>query len=412
VGSEETTGRRVEGHTPDVVAELWAASSDLPITSPRERRAHIAKHALIGNGLIIQFGGRRYTNSGIINRALDSVRRGSFPEHLYPSECAEFVRVLHREHRAVLNGAYDRYAFAGFEKAALEDFKSRYDTTRRYSVDEIGFEDYFLLFELVYNKLGKTNPETFHVRGVLRRMFLDAVFDGGAIQMIHKRFPTGMVDWLSDWNLILTTNYDNNLESVSSTEVLHLHGAFDVLSDVYDPTSFRNQLSEDLLDGEKVDWLYPHLYSSCLLSYVSEMKSFSMTQASQANIAMEKFAAAYRDDPQIRHEIDAWDQSTPLLLRMREAIRLKCEHPELQHSEQYPMERFREISGHLTIIGLSPMNDNHVFDEVAANDGVDAVDFHFYAEDEAAEVAKRLEGKDVTFLNVRDLWTELEMPGA
>ena len=80
----------------------------------------------------------------------------------------------------------------------------------------------------------------------------------------------------------------------------------------------------------------------------------------------------------------------------------------LQHSKQYPMERFREISGHLTIVGLSPMNDNHVFDEVAANDGVDAIDFHFYAEDEAAEVAKRLEGKDVTFLNVRDLWTELE----
>ncbi len=366
------------------------------------------KNVLFGNGLIIQFGGERYTNAGIITRALDNVRRGSFPEHLYPSECAEFVRVLHREHRSVLNGAYDRYAFAGFEKAALEDFKLRYDTTRRYSVDEIGFEDYFLLFELVYNKLGKTNPETFHVRGVLRRMFLDAVFDGGAIQMIHERFPTGMVDWLSDWDLILTTNYDNNLESVSSTEVLHLHGAFDVLSDVYDPSSFRNQLSEDLLDGEKVDWLYPHLYSSCLLSHVSEMKSFSMTQASRANSAMEKLAAAYGDDPQIRDEVDAWGESSPLLLRMREAIRLKCEDPGLRHSEQYPMERFREISGHVTIIGLSPMNDNHVFEEVVGNARINAIDYYFYEEAEAAEAAKRLEGKDVAFLNVRDLWHEVE----
>jgi len=367
----------------------------------------IAKNVLFGNGLIIQFGGERYTNAGIINRALDTVRAGSFPKHLYPAECADFVRVLHREHCSVLNGAYDRFAFAGFEKAALEDFKARYDGMRRYSIDEIGFEDYFLLFELVYNKLGKTNPETFHVRGVLRRMFLDAVFDDGAIQMVHKRFPSEMADWLSGWDLILTTNYDNNLESSSSTEVLHLHGAFDVLSDAYDPTSFRNQLSEDLLDGEKVDWSYPHLYSSCLLSHVSEMKSFSMTQAGQANRAMEKFAAAYREDPQIRAEIDAWDESVPLLERLREAVRLKCDSPELQHSEQYPMERFREIEGDLTVIGLSPMNDNHVFAEVVANDGIDTIDYYFYEEVEVTEVAKRLEGKDVAFFDVRNLWGEL-----
>jgi len=218
----------------------------------RESGEDIVKNALIGNGLIIQFGGERYTNAGIIKRALDSIRSGNYPKHLYPSsECAELIRVLHGEHRSVLRGAYDRFAFAGFEKAALADFKSRYDKTRRYSVDEIGFEDYFLLFELVYNKLGKTNPERFHVRGVLTRMLLDAVFDGGAIQTIHERFPSGISDWLSEWDLILTTNYDSNLESIRSAELLHLHGAFDVLSDVYDPDSFRNRLSEDLLDGEK-----------------------------------------------------------------------------------------------------------------------------------------------------------------
>lgn len=327
---------------------------------------------------------------------------------MYPAECAEFVRALHSEYRSVLTGAYDRFAFASFEKAALDSFKSRYSTMRRYAVDEIGFEDYFLLFELAYNKLGKTNPEAFHTRGVLRRMFLDAVFDGGAIQKVHERFPKRMPDWLSNRDLILTTNYDSNLESVSSTDILHLHGAFDVLSDVYDPASFRNQLSEDLLDGEKVDRSYPHLYSSCLLSYVSDLKSFSMQQATRANAAMEKFAEAYRDDPQIRVEIDAWDESMPLLRRMREAIRLKCDTPGLEHREQYPVEGLQKLSGELAIIGLSPTNDNHIFEEVAANDGIDAVDYYFHSEANAAEAAERLEGKIVRLLDVRDLWQELE----
>jgi len=375
------------------------------VGDPKE--STIPGNVLFGNGLVIQFGGERYTNGGIINRALSNVRSGNFPRHLYPAECADFVRVLHREHRSVLNGVYDRFALASFEKAALEDFKTRYDALRRYSIGEIGFEDYFLLFELVYTKLRKTNPETFHVRGVLRRMFLDAVFDGGAIQLIHERFPTGFSEWLSEWDQVLTTNYDSNLDSAGAAGALHLHGSFDDVSDVYDPSSLRNQLSEDLLDGEEVDWSYPHLYSTCLLSYVSEMKSFSMTMASQANRGMEKLAAAYMDDPTTRARIDAFEGDDPLLRRMREAIKLKCADPDLQHAEQYPVERFREIAGDLTIIGLSPMNDNHLFREVVENPGISDITYFFYDEAEIPEVARRLEGKDVTFLDVRALWAEL-----
>lgn len=372
-----------------------------------EEGEDIAQNVLIGNGLIIQFGGKRYTNSGIINRALGNVRSGRFPEHLYPSECAVLLHVLHQEYLSVLDGAYDKFAGPSFEKAALEDFKARYRRRRACAVDEIGFEDYFLLFEIVHNKLRVTNPERFHVRGVFRRMFLDAVFDDGAIQTVHERFPSAMADWISSWDVVLTTNYDSNLESISAREVLHIHGAFDVLSDVYDPDSFRNQLSEDLLDGEEVDWTYPHLYSSCLVSYVSHMKSFSMRQSSMANSAMDKFAAAHKDDPSVRAEIESWDESVPLLRRMREAIELKSANPELEHSEQYPIGDFRKISGTLTIVGLSPMNDNHVFDEVAANDAIDVVEHYYYEETEAAEVAERLSGKELTLLNVRNLWDEL-----
>ena len=405
--SEESTGQKLEGHIPGFAAELWFVCSDSSVDCSREQGAHIAKHAVIGNGLIIQFGGKRYTNSGIINRALENVRSGRFPKHLYPSECAHLVHVLHQEYPSVLDGAYDKFAGPSFEKAALESFKSRYRGQRTCSIDEIGFEDYFLLFELVHNKLCVTNPERFHVRGVFRRMFLDAVFDDGAIQTVHERFPNAMGDWLLDWDVVYTTNYDRNLELASSTEVLHLHGAFHVLSDVYDPDSFRNQLSEDLLDGEKVDWRYPHLYSTCLVSYVSDLKSYSMRQASMANSAMEKFTSAYQDDPLITAEIDSWDEDLPLLQRLREAIKIKAETPGIRHPEQYPTDRYREISGDLTIVGLSPMNDNHVFDEVAANEAIDDVNYYYYEDAEAALVAKRLEGKKVALLDIRDLWEEL-----
>ena len=365
------------------------------------------KNALFGNGLIIQYGGSRYTNAQIITRALETIRSGEFPEHLYPAECADLVLVLRAEARSVLMGAYDRFAFAGFEKAALESFKSRYAGSRRLTVESIGFEDYFLLFELAYNKLGKTNPERFMSRGVLRRMLLDSIFDRGAIQEVHKRFPGGFLDWLSEFSLVFTTNYDGNLESAGAREVLHLHGAFDVLSDVYDPNSFRNQLSEDLLNGEKVDWNYPHLYSTCLMWFVSDLKSSSMEQAGQANLAMEKLAEAYKNDPKARADIDAWEDA-PSMATMREAIQLKSASPDLQHAEQYPVARLREAEGELSIIGLSATNDNHVFDAVSASDGIDAVEYFYFTKSEASMVSKLLEGKNLQLTNVRDLWAQLE----
>jgi len=366
------------------------------------------KNALFGNGLIIQYGGTRYTNARIIRRALETIRSGEFPEHLYPAECADFVQVLSGETRSVLMGAYDRFAFAGYEKAALDSFKSRYARSRRLAIEGIGFEDYFLLFELVYNKLGKTNPERFVCRGVLRRMFLDSIFDCGAIQEVHQRFPGGFLDWLSTFDLVFTTNYDGNLESAGAAEVLHLHGAFDVLSDVYDQDSFRNQLSDDLLDGEVVDWDYPHLYSTCLVSYVSELKSSSMEQAGQANRAMEKLAEAYKNDPKISVDIDAWDGEASLLSRMREAIQLKCSSPDLRHAEQYPTAKLSEASGKLSIIGLSATNDSHVFDAISANDEIDAVEYYYFTKLEASMVSKLLADKNLQFTNVRDLWNQLD----
>jgi len=97
-----------------------------------------------------------------------------------------------------------------------------------------------------------------------------------------------------------------------------------------------------------------------------------------------------------------------LLRRMREAIRLKSDDPDLEHREQYPAEGLQKVSGALTIVGLSPYNDNHVFDQLVANHEIASIRYYYHAEAEAATAAKRLEGKPLVFLDVRDLWNEIE----
>jgi len=322
------------------------------------------RHLLIGNGVIIQYGGTAYLNSSIIKRAIANIRRGEFPEHLYPKECADLVIALQREHARALRGAYDRHVATSYDRSSLEDFKKRYTRRRSYAVEDIGFEDYFMLFELVHNKQGIENPERLNNRGVLRRMFLDSVYNNGYIESVHENFPSRFVSWLTEHDHIFTTNYDSNLDVALGSDVYHLHGSFSTLSESYDPNSFRNQLADDLLDGEQVDQAYPYLYSNCLVSYTGDLKSFSMKQPELANSAMDKFVAGYKNDPKIRRQIEDMDESNVLTRRLKEAIRLKVQSPELEHGEQYPHKKLEHIEGSLELIGLSPNNDGHLFTHI------------------------------------------------
>ena len=365
---------------------------------------------LIGNGVIIQYGGSAYLNASIVNRALERIDSGRFPEGLYPKECAKFVVALQQEHERVLHGEYDQYVFTSYDRSSLEDFKRRYSTERSYSVEEIGFEDYFLLFELVHNKQGVGNPDRFNSRGVLKRMFLDSVYNSGQIETVHESFPARFVSWLKAYDYLFTTNYDSNLETACGSDVHHLHGSFRTLSETYDPNSFRNQLEDDLLDGEKVDPNYPHLYSNCLVSYVGDLKSYSMTQSSLANSAMDKYVTGYKNDPSIRQQIEDWDESNVLVKRLKEAIKLKVERPDLEHQEQYPHKMLEQLTGSLEIVGLSPNNDRHLFSQILANDQISEIRFNCFGEQEAADAEQLFHTKSLKTRDVRELWAEMQAP--
>lgn len=366
------------------------------------------RHLLVGNGVIIQHGGPEYLNARIINRALQNICSGRFPSHLYPKECADLVRVLAREHTRLLTGEYDAYAITSYDRAALGSLKRRYNSHRAYAPADIGFEDYFLLFELVYNKLGIGNPERFNCRSVLRRLFLDAIYNRGQIEQVHQAFPTGFVAWLMEHDEVFTTNYDSNIEAATGRVVRHLHGSFRVLGEGYEPSSFRNQIGEDLLDGEVVDSGYLHLYSNCLVSYVGEIKSFSMAWSPQANNAMDKLLAGYMQDPDLRRQIENWPDSDDLVRRLRKAVELKAEHPELRHQEQYPHRMLAELEGTLEIVGLSPFNDLHLFEQVIHNPKIKEIRYHVFEHTEGSMVEELFAGKSLSFTDVRDLWKSCE----
>ena len=204
---------------------------------------------------------------------------------------------------------------------------------------------------------------------------------------------------------IFTTNYDENISLFTGRTVYYLHGAFHIKADVYDSNSMRNKLYDAPLNDVEVDEGYYHLYSNCITTYSGNNKLFAIRQAKLANQAMSKFAEGYKSRPEIKADIDSFKESDNEIVRkMYESTVLKLRDESLSFSDNYPIEEFENIVGDITIVGLAPNNDIHIFEMINKNPNIKTVYYYYYSPTQNNLVKDMLKNKEVEFRSVNDLW--------
>lgn len=363
------------------------------------------KSVLIGNGVTIEFGGKEYLNNKIIKRALHNIKINNFPSEIYPKELKDWLLFLFSRIPNIIDGQYDDYAYTKEMNKSLLHFKGRYKSLKRETrVHDIGFEDYFLVHYLVCSREKIVNPERFNIKESLRTLFLDSIFNNGKVQKIHYNYPYKFVTFLRSFDNLFTTNYDYNIEKATGKNIFYLHGAFHFLSEVYNPESFRNKLSDSPINSTSVLEGYNHLYSNALTSYSGEDKKFALKMGSDANIAIEKFVKGFSTQPHIRKEIISWgDSDNQILKNMKESIQLKETDDNLSFDENKSLSTISNLSGQLSILGLSPYNDNHIF-EAINNSNISEIQFYYYDYNETSIVKSLFTDKHILFTNVKELW--------
>jgi len=361
------------------------------------------KNLLIGNGINIQFGGIEYCNKNIIDRALKTLKNNKYNPKLYSIEVGEWLKLLHKEYKNLLNGLYDIHAFTSDEKKFLIYFKKRYKILENYlEVDEIGFEDYFLIHDLFCRKNKIQNPNKCDIRELLKRLFLDSIYNNGNIQILYENFPSEFKFFLEKFDSIFTTNYDNNVEVFSNKMVFYLHGAFHVLDEVYNQNSLRNKLTDAPVKETPVIKGYEHLFSNALITYSGNSKAHHMKMISVANNALFKATNAFNQN---EFEIESLLKSDIVFLKnLAEVVKLQSEDSSLSFNEYYPIKEFKKIKGTIDIIGLSPNNDNHLFDIINSNSDLQRVRFYYYNNDEIKYVKKVFRNLTIELFDARKLW--------
>ena len=366
---------------------------------------------LVGNGINIQFNKKDYTTQQLVLRILKNCDREDFPSHIivnFPYLLKNYIGQLFLEARDILEDKYDSYTNCFAEVESLKSFKKRYkDKINILRITDIGFEDYYLIHDLVCHKTNTQNPKQYYIREAMRIAYLYAIYNDGKINTLYQEYPRKFIDYLIGFDNIFTTNYDLNVELATQKQVYHIHGQFDKKSDVYLLNSFRNQLPDAPIKEIEIDENYFYLYSNALTTHSGAYKELQIKQISQANSVVEKMAMAYNNDPKIKQEVDSWTiEANKLTANMGYAIQLKAVNPSLTFSN-YHFDIFKNITGTLQILGLSPWNDFHIFESVNDSD-IDKCVYYYFDESECDKIKELLpelnvQGK-IEFLSVKAFW--------
>lgn len=365
------------------------------------------KNLLIGNGVNIQHGGNDFSNAAIVLRTLRNYKCNDFPAHIINTEpvlAKSLMGFLFLAARGIINGKYDRYVTCSAERQGIAEFKSKYADKATLKMSDIGFEDYYLIFDLFCHKRCINNPERYYIREALKWGFINAIYDAGRVNTLANDYSSEFVSWIKEFDTIFTTNYDQNIENATGMDVYHLHGDFATRQEIYKKGSFRNQLSDHPADNAIVDENYPYLYSTVLSTFSGDYKQYYMEQSELANSAIENMARAYDENESVKANINNWENDeNELVARLHESIVLKVKNPELKFDVQYPIRVLKDIKGELVILGLSPYNDRHLFDLINKTNLEKCT--YFYYDTSECSVIKQLLGRiELIFKDVRAFW--------
>lgn len=373
------------------------------------------KNILVGNGINIQYDNTNYTTKNIVLRMLTDLDSEDYPcDYIVddPMLLKSYMGKMFLAAREAIDGEFDKYTTCTAERDGLKDFKERYnDKKKSLRIADIGFEDYYLIHDLLCHKTGIHNPEQFTIREALKMAYFHSIYNRGKLNLLYQQYDDELAAFLKTFDNIFTTNYDSNLEWVTGKRIYHIHGQFNRLSETYNPSSFRNHLNDNPLEGIKNEPEYQYLHSTALSTYCGDYKKYQINQNKVANEAIEKMANGYQTIESVKKDVDSWEYvDNQLTVNLGQAIKLKVANPDLHFQEDYSIKEFQEMTGELTIFGLSPYNDYHLF-EIINNAALEKCIFYYYNDSERERIKFLLpqlnEEKRLIFQSAKEFWEGL-----
>lgn len=328
------------------------------------------KNILIGNGFNIEFDKTNYTSTNIIKRGVENIKMKTSNSELYEiaSKILDTCKNYCNKIFAIKNSIFKIYPW---EVDEINDIKSFY--VRYSKFEEIGFEDLFLVLHIMFHLERINANEREAIIEHLRFFLLDSIYNGGHINLLHKRYSEKLIVFLKEQDNIFTTNYDENLDQVCDKKIIHLHGCF---RDVLEKYNNNSSMNKAMGISSKMNEQNKHIFSTSLSSFSGIQKTKMISQPLMVN------------------------KGLPLLVKIKEkygnikvALLNKIEkayekNQDYVYPDSYYFDDFKHMIGELIIIGLSPNNDTHIFDTIKNNKKINKILYFYYNHKDRDEAIK------------------------
>jgi hypothetical protein len=376
---------------------------------------------LIGNGLDIQVGGDDYLNKWIIVRLLAKAKMGKYDVLFMDSQDAtpsltgdEIVALFNGMVDIANNARENKYSYLvktyGDKDVidALEDFKARY-THKITNIEEIGMEDWILMLLLLLIEQGDILEHYEAAKQGFERIVFDSIYCEGNIQRLHSKMGKSAKSYFSNFDNIFTLNYDNTLEKLNNHPVFHLHGDFCTKSISENPNTAHGYLRKQ--NGQSI-WFPPqfeHCNCNAILDFSGNRKYNLATNMTKAFTEFQKFKkeiSGVKDG--IKHTLEKFPAEQRKVIQIGVEKNLECGH-------DYHFQHFEQLTGILTIIGLAPQNDNHIFSCINKSNIEKVVFYHYFGEKSDDEVDEEIKSitlsinKPYIIENIKKLWDKIKI---
>lgn len=365
------------------------------------------RNLLLGNGINIQMGGLAYTSKFIMDRVKFKARLEEYGElfegTLKPEEIVGILDGFVDVANDIRNGLYDGVMKDQDFMDAVQDFKKRYIDEIKEPHD-IMLEDWFLLVNAFLERNDDLQDNKKAAIVGFERLILDAIYNDGDINDLYKRIDNKKVlRFFRSYDNIFTLNYDNNIENLTRKNVYHLHGDFSVLADSENEeciNGFIRNKKKQIVYQKK----YKHCYCNALLNYSGKLKTAKVEEIDKAKDLAERLLDACI---KCSDELERLKNLKINDLSAYEFMLTKMENPELQFSSDYHFRDFKNIDGEIDIIGMSPNNDEHIFDMIFDNPQISVIRFYYFSESERNYIEKNYVDSRVECKPVLVLWKGL-----
>lgn len=363
------------------------------------------KSVLVGNGLNIQFGGSAYTSSFIMKRIKYKAKMDGY-EQLFNNSLTkdDIIGILNgfvNISNDIINNKYDKYIKNKDEKEALLDYKKRYGKIQE--SHEIMLEDWFFILHMFFLKNDDISENIISSKQGFERLILDAIYNDGDIQNLHTKMNKKVKRFFNEFDHIFTLNYDNNLERLTGKDVFHLHGDYSILHSSENPHCVSGYLRK--MEGKRVVINgYEHCFCNALLDYSGKLKLRKADQNHRINVDSEGYRFRYENDEQWKFDLLSYKDNKP---NEHDMIMTKINNPDLKMVSEYNFNELRNIEGDLYILGVSPNNDDHIFDIIYENKKIRKVYFYYFSESVKKDIEYKFSSETYECKSILNLWLEL-----